>query len=124
MKIKNIICSLTAVGLLVGTGCETNKCDMEAEAKISRVEAERIALQKAPGGMVKEGELEREHGKLIWSFDISRPGTRDITEVQVDAKTGAIVSVQNETAEDEAKEKASEGKGKKHEKEDDEKENK
>jgi len=103
MKLKSIVCSLSAVALLVSTGCETKH--LESEAKVSRAEAERIALEKAPGGTVKEAELEREHGKLIWSFDISKPGTSDITEVQVDAKTGAVVSVENESAETEAKEK-------------------
>lgn len=103
MKLKDIICSLSAVALLAVAGCETKH--LESEAKISRAEAERIALAKAPGGTVKEGELEKEDGKLIWSFDISKPGTKDITEVQVDAKTGAIVSVENESAEAEAKEK-------------------
>ena len=103
MKLKNILCSLGAAGLLAVVGCETKH--LESEAKISRAEAERIALTKAPGGTVKEGELEKEHGKLVWSFDISRPGTSDITEVQVDAKTGAVVSVEDESAEAEAKEK-------------------
>ncbi|MEO6036312.1 MAG: PepSY domain-containing protein, partial [Verrucomicrobiota bacterium] len=100
MKLKNIIGSLGAVGLLVVAGCETKH--LESEAKISRSEAEKIALAKAPGGTVKEGELEKEHGKLIWSFDIAKAGSKDITEVQVDAKTGAIVSVEDESAEAEA----------------------
>jgi hypothetical protein len=41
--------------------------------------------------------LEKEHGKWIWSFDVSTPSTKDITEVQVDARNGRIVSVQIET---------------------------
>ena len=109
-KIKNILCLLSATGLLAG--CTSEK-QLEAKAKISKVEAEKIALTKAPGGTVKEGELEKEHGKLIWSFDISRPGTSDITEVQVDAITGSIVSVEIESAEKEAKEKDDDEKKKK-----------
>ena len=81
---------------------------LEAEAKVSRAEAEKIALTKAPGGTVKEGELEKEKGKLIWSFDISTPGTSDITEVHVDAITGQIAGVEKETAKAEAKEKRKE----------------
>ena len=49
--------------------------------------------------------LEREKGKLIWSFDISTPGAKDITEVGVDAITGEVVSVEHESAAHEAKEK-------------------
>lgn len=111
LKIKSVVCSLVAVGLLAGSGCITQK-DLEARAKISKVEAERIALTQAPGGTIKEGELEKEHGKLIWSFDIATPGTSDITEVQVDAITGQIVSVEKESAEQEAKEKAKDAKKK------------
>ena len=52
-----------------------------------------------------------ENGKLVYSFDIrNKKGT--ITEVQVDAKTGKIVSVEEEDAEKEAAEKAQEMKEK------------
>jgi uncharacterized membrane protein YkoI len=123
MKIKWIIFSALAATLL--TGCISVKCKCEcekkehhnkeakqaklmAEAKVSRADAEKIALGKAPNGTVKEGELEKEHGKLIWSFDITTPDTKDITEVNVDAITGDVVSVEKESAESEAKESAGE----------------
>ena len=80
-----------------------------------------IALTKAPNGTVKEAELEKEDGKLIWSFDIATPDSKDITEVLVDAKTGAIVSVDKETPEEQAKEKAEDAKKEKKEKDDDDK---
>ena len=69
---------------------------LEAQAKIDKRRAQRIALTRAPGGTVQNGELEREHGHLVWSFDISNPKSRDITEVQVDAITGKIVHVARE----------------------------
>jgi uncharacterized membrane protein YkoI len=67
------------------------------QAKVKRSEAQQIALGRAPQGTIKSAEIENERGKLVWSFDISTPGTRDITEVLVDANTGAIVSVAKET---------------------------
>jgi len=79
-----------------------------AEAKIAKADAEKIALGKVPNGTVKEAELEKEHGKLIWSFDLTTPDTKDITEVAVDARTGDVVSVEKESAESEAKEAAGE----------------
>ena len=88
---------------------------MEKQAKITRQNAQAIALQRVPDGTIKEAELEKEKGKLIWSFDIAKPGTRDITEVAVDAITGTIVSVEIETPKDqekEAKEDAKESKTK------------
>ncbi|MBV8485528.1 MAG: hypothetical protein JO077_21990 [Verrucomicrobia bacterium] len=41
---------------------------------------------------------------MIWSFDIAKARTRNITEVQVDAKTGKIVSTQTETPADQIRE--------------------
>jgi uncharacterized membrane protein YkoI len=76
------------------------------EAKVPKSQAEKIALTKIRGGIVKSAELEKEYGLLIWSFDIAKPGTRNITEIQVDAKTGRIASVQIETLKDQAKEAA------------------
>jgi hypothetical protein len=84
-----------------------------AEAKIDRTHAERIALAQTPGGKIKSGELEKEHGELVWSFDISTPHSKNITEVQVDAKTGKIAAVEIETPKDQAKEKAADKKEKK-----------
>jgi len=59
-----------------------------------------------PTGKITAGELEKEHGLLIWSFDIAIPHSKNIKEVQVNAVTGKIVSVQTETPADQAKENA------------------
>lgn len=80
------------------------QAQLQAEAKVTRAEAEKTALAKVPNGSIKDGEIEKEHGKLIWSFDIAKPQSKNITEVQVDAKTGKIASVQEETPKDQAKE--------------------
>jgi hypothetical protein len=110
MKIKIILSSTLAIALIgVGvTACVSGKQEqtkLAAQAKVSRADAEKMALTKAPDGTVKEGELEKEKGKLIWSFEIAPPGTQDITEVGVDAITGAIVSGEKETPKQQAKEK-------------------
>jgi uncharacterized membrane protein YkoI len=114
MKIKTVVNAILAAALAVSLAAcassESKQARLEARAKISRADAEKTALTKAPNGTVKEGELEEEHGKLIWSFDIATPGTKDITEVAVDAITGEIVSVENETPEQQAKEKAEDSK--------------
>ena len=139
MRIKNIICSVVTLGLLTGglTACVTEKeegkegkegekaapAKLEAQAKITKGEAQKIALEKVPGGTIKEGEIEKEKGKLIWSFDIATPGTKDITEVQVDAMTGAVLDISKETVADQEKEKKEDAK-KKGKKEKDEHEEK
>ena len=93
-----------ALGLTAATAKDKDDPKLLAKAKITKVEAQKTALTKAPDGTVKDAELEEENGKLVWSFDIARPGTKDITEVQVDALTGKIVAVDVETPKDQAKE--------------------
>lgn len=76
-----------------------------ARAKVSETQARAIALSKVPGGTIKEGGLEEENGKLLWSFDIATPGSKDITEVGVDAITGKVLAVAKETPAEQAKER-------------------
>jgi hypothetical protein len=122
MKLNRIIMLAALTGILAtcSQGCvteEKKEAKLRAEAKVSRADAEKAALSKAPGGTIKEGELEKEKGKLIWSFDMTTAGSSDIKEVQVDAITGQVISVETETA-------AAETKEKKGRKEDDEKDEK
>lgn len=103
MKVKSILGAVLSVAVIVGglAGCESEKqeqANLSAKAKVSREDAEKTALGKVAGGTVKEAELEKEHGKIIWSLDISTPGTKDITEVHVDAINGEIVAMENEKA--------------------------
>jgi len=88
-----------------------SQADLQKETKISMEKARGIALKRVKGGKIESGELEREHGKLIYSFDIktSRSG---VTEVNVDAITGKIVTVQKENAAKEVLEKKQEAKEK------------
>ncbi len=85
---------------------EKSQAGLRAQAKVTEAQARDLALTKAPGGKVESSELEEENGLLIWSFDISTPGTKNITEVQVDAKEGKVVAVDIETPKDQAKEAA------------------
>ncbi|SDS32506.1 Peptidase propeptide and YPEB domain-containing protein [Opitutus sp. GAS368] len=87
--------------------------ELLAQAKITEAEARTIALVKVPGGKVVSAELEKEHGRVIWSLDLATPDTKDITEVAVNAKTGTVISVKVESARDEAKEKAEDEKDEK-----------
>ena len=105
MKIQLTVSSILAAGLLAG--CESeNQSNLQAEAKISKADAQATALTRAPNGTITEAELEREHGKLIWSFDIATPDSKDTTEVNVDAITGAVVNVEHEKSDKEKGEEA------------------
>src|SRR5712692_10342736 len=87
------------------------QAQLQKEAKISMKKARSIALKKAPG-KVSSAELERENGKLIYSFDIKQGGQTGITEVAVDAITGDVIETHHETPAKEAAEKAQESKEK------------
>ena len=93
------------------TAASATQAELQKEAKISMEKAREIALKKVPGGKIESAELEREHGKLIYSFDIktSKPG---VMEVNVDAITGKVISSKHETPAKEAAEKKQEAKEK------------
>ena len=73
------------------------------KSAISKEQAAKIALEAVPG-LIKSAELEHEGGKHVWSLDITQSGKPGVTEIQVDAKTGEIVSRKEETVAEEAKE--------------------
>lgn len=112
MKIQTAICSFLAAGLFAGCASEKSEhkhhekeARLRSQAKVSETDARTTALAQVADGTVKECELEKERGKLIWSFDLSTPDSADITEVNVDAISGNVVSVAKEKAGEEAKEK-------------------
>jgi uncharacterized membrane protein YkoI len=92
---------------------EESQAALEKEAKISEATARATALAQVPNGTVKSSELEREKGKLIYSYDITVPGKTGIEEVNVNAIDGSVVARSHEGAKAEKKEKAQEAKEKK-----------
>jgi len=88
-----------AVILLAGCATTPQAAALRAQPRISREQAARAALAQAPGGRIREAELDQESGKLIWWFDITTPGSKNLTEVNVDAITGGVISVATEISE-------------------------
>lgn len=82
--------------------------------KITMEQAKAAALQNE-SGTIKGSELEKEHGRWIYSFDIAT--TDGVHEVNVDANTGKVVEDSKETATQEATEAAQ--KHKEHQKDQD-----
>ena len=89
------------------------QAELRGQAKISLATAQATALKEIPNGTVKSSELEREHGKLVYSFDITVPGKSGVEEVAVNAIDGSVVSHTHESAKTEQKEAAKEAKEKK-----------
>lgn len=102
----NVVGAATLAALLYAGMARGQSSDaaLRARAKVPEAEARVIALRQVPTGHVNSSELEEEHGHLIWSFDIARPGSRSISEIQVDAITGKIVAHERESPRQQAAE--------------------
>jgi uncharacterized membrane protein YkoI len=75
---------------------------LAAGAKVTLAAALDKALKAAPGTALA-GELEQEENALIFTFDIlPKLTSQEITEIHVDAKTGAVVKAVEETEKEEA----------------------
>ncbi|HJQ54920.1 MAG TPA: PepSY domain-containing protein, partial [Gemmatimonadaceae bacterium] len=81
---------------------------LQKEAKITESAARATALKEVPNGAVKSSELEREKGKLVYSYDMSVPGKPGVEEVNVSAIDGSVVGKMHESAKTEKKEAAKE----------------
>jgi len=80
------------------------------QAKVGETVAAATAQRRVPKGTIQGVELERENGKLMFSYDIKTTGKSGIDEVNVDAITGAIVGFEHESAATERKEADTEAK--------------
>jgi uncharacterized membrane protein YkoI len=96
-------------GTQSGAAVQYEIADLPDSAKVDSVTARRTALAKVPNGRVLQQELERDGGRLVWSFDIKSGSKPGVEEVQVDALDGSVVSVLHESAADEAAEAKKEG---------------
>ncbi|HXL81604.1 MAG TPA: PepSY domain-containing protein [Pyrinomonadaceae bacterium] len=116
---KNFVLAVFISALLTGGSLvmaksrgqeNANEAKLARQAKITKEQAQETALKRAPG-TVEGAELEKEHGKLVYSFDI-RNAKGTIDEVQVSAITGKVVRVEHENKKQEAAEKKADQKKK------------
>jgi Peptidase propeptide and YPEB domain len=107
-----ILLALLSLPAWAGGQSKSSQAALSKEAKVTMEQAQKTALAKE-AGKIKSKELEREKGRLIYSFDIK---TADgIHEVNIDAMTGEVVEDTVESTAAEAKEKAADKKQKKSE---------
>jgi uncharacterized membrane protein YkoI len=79
-------------------------------AKITESMASAAAQSRVPKGKIQSVELEREDGKLIYSYDIKTTGKSGIDEVHVDATSGKVIGFAHESPADEKSEAAADAK--------------
>jgi uncharacterized membrane protein YkoI len=87
---------------------EANVADLAKEAKVTVDQAIKTATEKIQGTVV-EAELEKKHDKTIWEVEIVGADGK-VSEVHIDAATGAVIDVEDKKAE---KKEDKKGKGKK-----------
>jgi hypothetical protein len=100
MRITNR-CAAAALALMLGIATSApaqggpvkvkeEKPGMFKLAKLTPDSATKLAQAQFPKATIKSGEIEKEDGKLIYTFDIQQPGVKGIEEVNIDALTGAL----------------------------------
>jgi uncharacterized membrane protein YkoI len=77
-------------------------------ARIAEDSAAKVAQARIPSGQIEAVELEHEHGKLQYSYDIKVAGEPGIEEVNVNAMDGSVIGVEHESAATVKKEAAAE----------------
>ncbi len=100
---KISVAAATLFALVFGISALTANAQTK---KIGMAKAKAIAMKRV-SGKIKSSELENENGKWIYSFDV-RNSKGTITEVNVDAYTGAVIAVDEENPQKEAAEKKQE----------------
>jgi uncharacterized membrane protein YkoI len=118
MKIASLAVTVIALGAMssIAHAQATYKRDLPdsltSKAKVTEEAAAKTALAKVPKGSIESVELEREKGKLLYSYDIKVAGKKGVEEVQIDAMTGKLLSAVHESPAAEKKEAAAEAKEK------------
>lgn len=104
---RTLLTGVILTGLATSTLlADPSQAELMKRTTITKSQAEKIAMAKVPNAKIQSAEIENEHDALVWSFDMVKPGTHEITEVLVNAKTGKIVDVSIENNAAQAKEKA------------------
>ena len=76
---------------------EGNVAEMAKEAKVTVDQAIKTATEKVQGTVV-EAELEKKHDKTIWEVEVVGADGK-VSEVHIDAATGAVIDVEDKKAE-------------------------
>jgi uncharacterized membrane protein YkoI len=110
------VTSALAIGMVLALGNpvwsddkDGKVADLVKDAKITIDQAIKTALEKVPGTAV-EAELEKKHGKTVWEVEVVGADGA-VTEVHIDAATGAIIDTEAKKEERHEKKKG-EKKGK------------
>ncbi len=120
MSLRSIAMVVVTLGLCAGaaqaqeakhvrrTHPKETQEQMQKEAKITEDQAKDVAMKRYPKATINSTELEREHGRLIYSMELAVPGRSGVQEVNVSAITGKLVNIEHESAKTEKAEERKE----------------
>lgn len=78
------------------------------EATVTIEQAVKTAVEKVPGTVV-EAELEKKHDKTVWEVEVLGADGK-VTEVHIDAVSGAVIDTEAKDKKDEKKKEGKKGK--------------
>jgi hypothetical protein len=79
---------------------EEDRPGLLAQATVRPEAALQTARARVPGGQLREAEIEVKRNRLVYSFEFTLQGQRGSREVNVDARTGEVISVNQEDTDD------------------------
>lgn len=82
---------------------EGKAADMVKAAKVTIDQAIKTASEKVPGTVI-EAELEKKHDKIVWEVEVVAADGK-VSEIHVDANSGAVIDVEDKKAKKEGKKK-------------------
>lgn len=95
---------LTVTILAITLGISSGLAHKKPLARVTKEQATKTVHKQFKGAVIASSELEKEGGKLIWSFDLKDGGAT--REVWVDARTGRVIKSAIESPVKEAEERA------------------
>jgi uncharacterized membrane protein YkoI len=109
------VAAILTISLVVALGAtawsddkEGKVADLIKDAKVSIEQAIKTALEKVPGTAI-EAEIEKKHGKTVWEVEVLGADGK-VTEVHIDAATGAVIDTEAKDRKDEKKKEGKKGK--------------
>jgi uncharacterized membrane protein YkoI len=102
--LRSLVLIVAFAALADSCSVTSGQNDAKHSGRITKAEAERIALTKVPGGRIRSAELATARGQRFWSVYIAKPESKNAKEIRVDTATGQILAVQTERPEDQAEE--------------------
>lgn len=72
-----------------------------AQATISDGAARAVALERFPGGQIVDAEIDEDDGRVMYKYQLRFASERRSVDVDIDAKSGAIVAVEEDEVDDE-----------------------